>query len=74
MPNDPHKRAQEIFLLIKKAVPVMSYEVIPCYPEGHRMVFNFSGLHIERRINFDIPIKYVATQIAHRYVEEMINR
>ena len=52
----------------------MSYEVIPCYPEGHRMVFNFSGLRIERLINFDVPIKYVATQIAHKYVEEMIDK
>ena len=74
MANDPHKRTEEIFILLGKAVPVMSYEVISFYPEEYRMVFNFSGLRIERLINFDVPIKYVATQIAHRYVEEMINR
>ena len=74
MPNDPHKRAEEIFMLLRRAVPAMSYEVISFYPEEYRMIFNFGELHIERRINFDEPNKYVATQIAHKYVEEMIDK
>ena len=61
-------------MLLRRAVPAMSYEVISFYPEEYRMVFNFSGLRIERLINFDVPIKYVATQIAHKYVEEMIDK
>ena len=74
MPNDPHKRAEEIFMLLRRAVPAMSYEVISFYPEEYRMIFNFGEFQIERRINFDEPNKYVATQIAHKYVEEMIDK
>lgn len=72
--NDPYSRAEEIFQLIRKAVNVTSYEVILYHPDNHSVIFNFVEFPIEDRINFDIPIKYVATKIAQRYIAEMIDK